>query len=275
MKGGRPDGYTIVEVMIVLAVSGVMFVIAASFINGRQARAAFTQGTTDMSSAIQTMISQINDGQYSDQAIRCTPGPSSYSFAYSTDKQGQSDKCMFLGKVMHFWPAGDKSKYEVFTVIGRRSNFSTGSLVQDLNGAIPYTVSPHGVAGRPDLTAKHSISQGLEVYGVNAYDTSGAVHTNLYAFGLLQSLGSYDTTGSLQSGTQNVGLYFIPSVTANANQDTASLQIDSSPANYRPAARMVICLTDGTRYAQVNIGTANNILSVYTDLSKTSGTCLN
>ena len=59
MLGGRnrhskqPFGYTIVEVMIVLAVSSAMFLIAANFINGKQERTAFSQGSNEMVSQLQ------------------------------------------------------------------------------------------------------------------------------------------------------------------------------------------------------------------------------
>ena len=67
MNGGkRPLGYTIIEVMIVLAVSGVMFIIAASFISGKQESTAFTEGANEFASQLQQTIAEVADGQYSD-----------------------------------------------------------------------------------------------------------------------------------------------------------------------------------------------------------------
>lgn len=54
MKGGKsPLGYTVVEVMIVLAVSGIMFLVAANFINGKQQKTSFANGVNEMASRIQ------------------------------------------------------------------------------------------------------------------------------------------------------------------------------------------------------------------------------
>ena len=70
-KNKQPLGYTIIEVMIVLAVSGLMFIIAATFINGKQQRATFTAGVNEMASELQNVIEQVNDGSYADVPLNC------------------------------------------------------------------------------------------------------------------------------------------------------------------------------------------------------------
>ncbi len=75
MPGGRNRqslGYTIVEVLVVLAVSSFMFVIAANFINGRQERASFASGSNDLASALRNVLNQVADGHYSDVPMTCT-----------------------------------------------------------------------------------------------------------------------------------------------------------------------------------------------------------
>ncbi|MGH7238724.1 MAG: type II secretion system protein, partial [Candidatus Saccharimonadales bacterium] len=57
-------GFTIIEVMIFLAVSGFMFVIAAVFINGKQDNVAFRQGMEAVASTVTNTIDTVANGEY-------------------------------------------------------------------------------------------------------------------------------------------------------------------------------------------------------------------
>src|ERR1700722_14172147 len=129
MKGGKnrqPLGYTILEVMIVLAISGAMFLIAISFISGKQEHTAFTDGVNNMVSQLQDAIQQVTNGEYSDIPLTCTAGsgsPPSFD-ASGNPSQGTTTSCVFVGKFFHFWPnnpgASGAAAYEVFTLAGNR-----------------------------------------------------------------------------------------------------------------------------------------------------------
>ena len=119
-------GYTIVEVMIVLAVSGMMFVIAANFINGKQQRTSFFQGSNDMANIIQKVIDDVTNGNFSDVALDCdSAGAGSVDVRDSSDitadTQGTNPDCVFLGKLVHFYIIVDKMR----VVSGNGSNYDT------------------------------------------------------------------------------------------------------------------------------------------------------
>src|SRR4051812_28553600 len=105
MNGGKlPLGYTVIEVMIVLAVSGLMFVIATNFISGKQAKTSFTAGSNELASKVQDLIGEVNDGKYSDIPLSCSAnigGPTSVSDgAPDAETQGTNPQCVFLGKIL-------------------------------------------------------------------------------------------------------------------------------------------------------------------------------
>lgn len=177
MKGGRTaSGYTIVEVMIFLAVSGMLFVLAMLTINGQQARANFTQGTRDFQAAVDDVINDIRNGFFPDPGTNYTCTVSgdnapTFSGAMSpgdTGDKGTHDKCTFIGKVMQF--TLDESKVTVHTVVGRRIGAKSGGDPQDFHDARP--VIPNEVSA-PSFTEEFNIPGGLVVTAIQAKKGAG------------------------------------------------------------------------------------------------------
>ena len=275
MKGGKnrqPLGYTILEVMIVLAVSGIMFLIAASFISGKQERTAFVAGVNNMTAQLQDAIQQVTAGQYSDIPLTCTAGmpgnPPTFSGSLSPS-QGTANRCVFVGKFFHFWtndaPGGPSgpAAYDVFTLAGNR-------LVNG-NPAVNLTdVDPAPVYGPTvNLTTQNTIPQTLDINtggsigGITVVDTSNSPHTGVYGFGFMESLGALATgghdAGTYLSGSQTTNLVYSPHLTTQNQSGTAAIGIMSSPANPLAYAKAVtICLSDGTQYATISIGDVNS-----------------
>src|SRR6187551_190361 len=105
MKGGRKSsGFTIVETLIVLAVTGGLFVAAAAMISGRQTRTEFEQSVRKIHAQIQQTINEASIGYYPNKNnFSCAAGGSGPIItAASPASQGQNEGCMFLGKVMQF-----------------------------------------------------------------------------------------------------------------------------------------------------------------------------
>ena len=65
MKCGRkPLGFTLVETMIFLAVSGALLLTAMAFITSTQSGAQFNQGANDALQQINGVIGNVTDGYY-------------------------------------------------------------------------------------------------------------------------------------------------------------------------------------------------------------------
>ena len=246
MNGGKkPLGYTIVEVMIVLAVSGMMFAIAASFINGKQANTAFTQGANELGSKIQLVIGQVTDGQYSDAAISCThtTGSTVVSAGLSGDQQGANSKCVFLGKLLHFSVNSEPDKFNVYSVAGGRANDDNQAELTFAD-SVPTIIAP--------LTSEYTTPQSLEVTQVTATDTTGVVLAGDFMFGFLQGLGSKDKTGALSNGSQAISLYAVKSVGSSIDKPTAYAKVLKT--QLFAASKVQICLSDGSRHAIISLG---------------------
>jgi type II secretory pathway pseudopilin PulG len=245
MQGGQnrqPLGYTIVEVLIVLAVSSFMFVIAANFINGKQARTAFTQGSNDVASNLQSVLDQVTDGHFSDVPITCTNTGSTLTIINNpSPSQGTNQDCVFLGKLLHFYAAGgsDRNDYEVYSLAAARDSknpVGSNTLIQNVS----------------QLTTQGAVSQNLFVQTMDVVDTAGSHHHNAFNIGFAQGLGTADALApdTYKSGAQNVNLIYF----------SGAWGVNGVGSTYiQPAKSATICVTDSNRSADVFIGgTSNN-----------------
>src|SRR5688572_2958718 len=106
-KGASRAGYTIVEVMIFLAVSGMMLTMALLLVNGQQNKTEFAQTVRDLESRIQDVTNDIATGYYSRSGnIRCgyqipsNPASGIVLTPASGVEQGANSDCIFIGRVM-------------------------------------------------------------------------------------------------------------------------------------------------------------------------------
>ncbi len=226
-----------------LAVSGIMFLVAANFINGKQQKTSFTNGVNEMVSRIQDTIEQVSDGEYSDIPFTCSVSGGSLRIGLGGAAQGTNPDCVFIGKFMHFSQSGEPSSYEVFSLAAARSSTSLGPDVTPVLG------------GGIDLTDQQTVPQNLKITtaGVRISGRAG----KFYGFGFTQSQGSQDAvTGTYTSGAQTIGLVYSAGLrSSSASESSAAGFITGTVA---PAAGASFCLTDDTRYAKIDIGGTNN-----------------
>lgn len=259
MRGGKtPAGYTVLEVMIVLAVSGVMFVIAANFINGKQAKTAFQTGVNELTAQVQAVIGEVNDGHYSDVAFGCNDSPPNrlnIVGAGPTDTTGNSQDCTFVGKILHFSEDGDDTRYEVLSLAGARLR-SDDTAVTQLSEA-KVTPIKTGTGSALSLTVHRQVPQNLQITRVVITDASGATMPT-WNFGFTQGFGSVDTRApnTYSSGAQSASLAYGPGLTSATSDEDAA--ISALTNNVQLATAATVCVTDGERWATVNVGTSNN-----------------
>lgn len=265
MKGGQEArGFTILETLIVLAVTGGLFVIVAVTLSGRQARTQFSQSVQEVRSQIQEVINEVAVGYYPNaNNFTCTATLTGPSFSSASPaEQGTNTGCVFLGKAIQFRVAGtDPQEFNVFSIAGLQRD-SSGNEVTSYVAAKPEVV--------PYATEKKKLLYGLSVEGV-AFGPSGpAPYPSTIAF--MNSLGSYNGD-SLVSGSQQVKL--LPVKGGTLDQDTAQgaaainnyLQGKSGytpDADANPNKGVFICFVSGgtNQSGLITIGNNGRQLSV-------------
>jgi type II secretory pathway pseudopilin PulG len=261
--GSKSQGYTIMEVMIFLAVSGFMFVIAATFISGKQAKAEFRQGMTSANNAIQNVINNVNDGFYPSGAnFKCTsddtggrPQLAPPNVGATTSTQGTKKGCVFMGKVVMFGGVTDPGRgYSILTMAGRQYKGSANAAT--VPGSFDEA-KPVAVTGNPtyELTEKANFEGGMTMTRAFLADSPGK---KLDGIGFYSSFGAYDSGGALESGAQNVVVVAIPgpgNFNPALSQMATEAEGSSTDANVQANPDITLCFDSGSgQYGTIVLG---------------------
>jgi prepilin-type N-terminal cleavage/methylation domain-containing protein len=250
-------GFTIVETMIVLAVTGMLFLLAVMAVGGRQNETEFQQAINDVQSSLQQTITQVNSGDFQEaNNITCKELGGRVDISLSggsTATEGTNTNCVFVGKVLQFVnkTGSDPQQYISYPVAGLRTD-SSGQICTDIACAAPVAVAPD------NGTDKSFPSDGVATYLKNGLSISymhfvNGSTTNIGAFGIMSSLGNeagaqqfylapisgtnfkYDPQNSsdMQTAVQDI----------NSNlQSSYTTAINSTASNYS----VQVCLASGT-----------------------------
>lgn len=244
-------GFTIVEMMVVLAVTGGLFVAIAATLSGRQQSNEFTQAVQDVRSQIQQTITQVQSGFYTGQGdFMCMDNGSEAVITPSVGSQGlgTNHDCVFLGNVVQ----AKTDELVIYPIAGRRvattlaESGATPIVTTDVNDAAIYT-----------------LKYGLTVAKM-AYD-DGAPSTT-YAFGVLAPAGN-DDSGATASNLA-LDIYGLPGVTkddSSAITDiTKVLRSQAGSPVKNPSGGVKICLESGStnEYGLITVGQDNRQLNV-------------
>jgi len=265
----KQRGFTIIEVLIVLAVTAAMFLLAVLSINGKQNTAEFQQAINDIRSSLQQEIDQVAAGDYSNTGnFTCDGTGGSLVIAKGVNKQGSNTGCIYLGKALQFEvKATSPQKFISYPIAGLQSN--TGTLAS----AGPDVIAP-GISTNKGAFPDASVSSTLH-YGLNVVSMASGGH-NIGAVAFISSLGQY-SGGQLVSGSQTLSLIPIYNSSLNATEgatvDAINTNLASSPVN--PSSGVQICFaSSGTKQSGlITIGGSGQQLSVslkiYGDLTCT------
>lgn len=279
---GAADGFTIVEVMIVLAVSGLLLISAIVLINGRQAKTEFTTGINDELSQIQQIITDTTDGYYPNNGdISCTGNPGvGVVLKSAATKQGTNSGCIYLGSAIQFGlgsTSPNSSTLGVLPIVGNAYQIVGGvkTPVLTVSGSVPRALYPaNGTAaesGVPtDAVEQDYMENGLQIANGNNACGLGAGSTAAVCYLPEKIGGSWTATGMaafvvgdntgniaapaagsgsyLQSGTPQISLYAVAGSSDDKAFMTASSNVhafSSFPSQgLDPAKEVLVCVSD-------------------------------
>ncbi len=289
---GRPEqGFTIVEVLIVLAVSALLFASAAFLIAGKQNQTAFNQSIQQIQSQIQQIMNEVAIGYYPNNSdFQCTATAAGPTFTtVVTNQQGTNSGCVFVGKAMQFRVQGsDPEIIAVYPLAGLQKDSSSGQEVQNISQAKPKIVQPAaGQFSVKDVILQNGLTTLANGGAVNGmwYD-NGVAKVPIGAIAFVTSFPQAGASGSgLSSGSQQMDVIPIDSSTTNSTEATGvaainghiadSINVGPSKSPPNPTKGVSICFVSGgtNQSGLITIGGNNHPLSVTLSIINGSKIC--
>lgn len=242
----RESGFTIVETLIVLAVSGSLFVSAVVLISGRQGKTEFSTAINSLQQQLQQVVNETASGYYPNRGdFKCSGSGGTLSFTGVSNGQGTNGGCIFLGNAIQVGlGSGKESQLGLLPLVGLQYQTGTLSAVQQISQTKLRAVHPANLTESGfDATTVDQMQYGLAPAASNqSADCGGipggmcyvksnvAARTGIVAFVSGDSAGNIVATngnGDL-AGSQVFSLY---AVTYNAGNNTGGTNEDLTSAS--------------------------------------------
>lgn len=224
MKHTRQNGFTVVETLIVIAVTGMMFASVSLLVRGQISKAQYKDGAFQLQSMVNDVINDVQTGYYPNMytgSTDCTGAGQASS--------GKSTSCVIAGKRLTF--NANNLTIETLAVSSSLTAFST------TNGDYTSIGSVTEVKPYP-----HGFSYTGSFYPGGGSKTATAVSQNV-----LYSFYGTATPSTVKTGSQMVGIY---------NNSYVLMTTLNSGNGQR------LCFTDGVRNASIDMGTKASPLAI-------------
>lgn len=218
-------GFTIVETLMVLGVTSVMFVAVIGSITNRQGRIQFSQGMRDISSSISDIMNDVSTGYFpTTPGLTCVAGTGSDNPApqlgYNAslgDTTGANTNCVFSGKVIQIGTDNSASDGFVYSMAGRRLTYDSGGGHSDvasfleLRPVVVDSKNTNNVTDSPgisniDATTELSLPYGIRI--VKSDGTDGGRAIGVY----YKNFRGISLNGQSSSGATSVSVAEVTSV---------------------------------------------------------------
>ncbi len=246
--GKNPFGFTIIEVMIVLASTGALLLIAFSIINGEVRSTAKINSIKSFQIGLQNFANSVTSGRYTfADDTKCEDrdgsGPIITNIPPSPSTQGASNNCQFLGKLMAL-PSNTSNdqSLDIFPVAG----------TQCTNAGQPCVYPADLLTSNPRVVNVPSDISSLQL-GTNLYIKCIYYSSTGYCPGFdamvwsrrICSFGIFAQNNNLASGSE-YDLYPVDNCTSPLDSAYKTGQQFAQPSAYYPKItnEIHICVSD-------------------------------
>lgn len=248
------SGYTIVEVMIVLAISAALFATAVMGYASQNRRTAFNQTVKDLELKIQDTLNDVGTGYFPNSGnFTCsrTSSPAAPTVAAGANQQGTNQDCIFVGKALDLTSEAGDNSFEIYTIMGLK-NSSTDPEV--LASSVEDTAN-RTIAGIPGAVESYTVNGSIDITKTLIGD--GSTTDQSKGFAVVSGFGG----GALGGSGATTNQVSIASIDTAYNYGSSSaLAVRSSDLN----KTMTICIEEGgggsnARHATIKIGMGSKI----------------
>lgn len=256
MKVQRPEGgYTLVEVMIFIAISAVLFLSAMLTFRGQQAGTQFSQAVRDFDSKLQTVMNDTSTGFFpreDDIGCQMTGSPNNpIVFNNSGLEQGARINCIFLGKAIQLGPDGNDRKMNIYTAVGRRQTAIGSNQLNADPKTIEEATPTLAFDSNLDLTESYDLRWGMRVKSTGASQPAPGSMAGFY--NSLTPIGG----GNIITGAQSVEMYLYTLPFGQTRQQAKNAVIDHDVDTSANQWRICLVRGDGRQAAEITVGSNN------------------
>ncbi|MCA1807824.1 MAG: hypothetical protein LC687_08275 [Actinobacteria bacterium] len=227
------SGYTLLETLIFIVISGFILVSAVALFNGRQEQVQYRQSVRELDGRILTTINDVSNGYFPDAQFSCSKDESSDNLVIKTitsdpdDQQGSREDCVFAGKALVY---DARDQLAIHSIAAARSAL----------GAPATLLSPDTkLTDIGAIAQDYQLAWGVEIEKmvVSNNPNDSAASNDISYFAYLSDLGkSSSASSNLESGQQAIRLY-----TSTGNLPSTTIHSDLVPLNANEA--IYLCLT--------------------------------
>jgi Tfp pilus assembly protein PilE len=254
----RPlGGYTLIEVMMFLAITSVLFTVSIVAIRGQAGHTEFVTSMSDINVKMQQWVDQVVNGYSSNDSTalnaqyQCLLDAQQYpQLTIAGGKErGSNYECVFLGKVIQVNTENNFSnRLYAYNVLGRRASLVSG--VQESVSALADSKPIAAIFPQPpttpviDLTEEYQIPNGTRI--VSAKSTTPGYESSQLA-GFFTGFNTDSNNGAASLATYNYALSSNSDPRSSTVTDCikllgpcaggGSLPIDTEPCTHDPSDR--------------------------------------
>lgn len=267
------QGYTIIEVMIVLAVTGALFMAAMLMLSGQQGKAQFNEAIRDLDSKIRDNMNDVSTGNYGiNTNIACTTsanGPVITSFV--SDTQGTNEDCVFIGRAFNFT---DTNQARIYPIVGLRRPSGGSTEASNVSESQPRALAPTGGTDTtPNGSETYNLKGGISIAWVR-YNLGG-VDQSISTIAFLGEQAGY-SGGLIESkATNNVNIVPVQASLLTDGSQAAAAKISAIknnltggvPTGQNPPTGVTVCVNGGSsQYALIRIGGENRTVGTFVEI---------
>lgn len=293
-------GYTLLEVMLFLAISTVIFTLSIVVVRGQAGDNEFRTSVDDITSKFQQWIDEVQNGSSSNPSdasnstLQCstiTESGKSYPHLItgSGSERGSNQSCILLGKAILLNSQTNNDSIEAIPVVGLRTDGS-GNLVNTIKDSHPIAAlnqGPNSVS-EVDLSETYKIPNGTRLSSVK--DSTSSCGSGSYLGGFFTNLDTTNANGGAESLVAAQYPYCDDNSTIASSDPTSTavagcimLQTAGSNncdpgalSNLWQMGNWQLCFTNSrtSDYAEVNINSSGGLgATLHTTFGKGSPVC--
>lgn len=234
-------GFTMVEVLIVLAVTSALLVMAMVIISGRLQKTEFAVGSRQIRQDIEDVFNKAGSGFSGSRAdFTCTVGGGAPQIASggAAKPQGQNEQCIFVGNVIVFGTnSSRKENMRTIPLAGSRQKLDAGGQMQN----VTTIKDAHPVAIAPTPTSTTIPDQSETIVLPRGFEFAGA---RVDSIPTLQSKFAVAVLSDLAGGeAQHFSVFGIDGWNPgdSPEDEAAAINAASSPIKYKVYQQIRLC----------------------------------